>query len=42
MKNIYDIYDVHDNNEVNYIAEYNLLNDLLNPSKRVKNKNSHY
>ena len=37
-----DIYDVHDNNYVNYIAECNLLHDILNPSKIVKSKNPNY
>ena len=30
------------NNEVNKLAECNLLHDMLNPSKCTKNKNSHY
>ena len=30
------------NNEVDNIAEYNLLNDILNPSKLNKHVNSHY
>ena len=29
-------------NEVNKISECNLLHDILNPSKRTKNLNSHY
>ena len=32
---------IHDN-EVNIIAECNLLCDIINPPKRVKNMNSHY
>ena len=32
---------IHDN-EVNNIAEYNLLSDILNTSRRVKNINNHY
>ena len=31
-----------DNNEVNNIAEFNLLYDIINPPKRAKNLNSHY
>ena len=30
------------NNEVNNIAECNLLHDIINPTKRVKYINSHY
>ena len=33
---------MHNNNEVNCIAEFNLLHYILNPSKRVKGKISHY
>ena len=29
-------------NEVNNIAEFNLLHDILNPSKHTKNKKNHY
>ena len=32
---------IHDN-EVNNIAEWNLLHDMINPSKRTKNINSNY
>ena len=32
---------IHDNN-VNNVNELNLLHDILNPSKRTKNINSHY
>ena len=32
---------IHDN-VVNNIAEYNVLHDILNPSKFTKNINSHY
>ena len=32
---------IHDN-EVNSIAECNLLHDIINPPKRAKNINSHY
>ena len=30
------------NNEVKNISECNLLHDIINPSKRTKNLNSHY
>ena len=30
------------NNEVNNIAEFNLLHDIINPPKRAKTFNSHY
>ena len=30
------------NNRLNNIAKYNLLLDILNPSKLTKNINSHY
>ena len=30
------------NKEVNKIAEYNLLYDMINPPKRTKNINIHY
>ena len=33
---------MHDNNEVNIIAEYNWLYDIINPLKHVKLKNSYY
>ena len=29
-------------NEVNNIAEFNLLHDIISPPKRAKNINSHY
>ena len=32
---------IHDK-EVNKIAEYNLLHDIINPPKRIKFLNSHY
>ena len=32
---------IHDN-EVNNIAEYNLLHDIINPPKRASNINRHY
>ena len=32
---------LHDN-EVNNIAEYNVLYDIINPPKRAKKSNSHY
>ena len=41
MKNIYNIKNIHDH-EINNIAEYNLIHDMLNYSKRIKNNNSHY
>ena len=28
--------------KLNNVGEYNLLHDILNPSKRTKNINSHY
>ena len=35
------VYFIHDN-EVNKIAEFNLLHDILNPSTRTKYINIHY
>ena len=32
---------IHEN-KVNKISEYSLLHDIINPSKRIKNINSHY
>ena len=33
--------DIHDNDR-NNIAEFNLLHDIINPSKCIKNTNYHY
>ena len=41
MKILNDINHIHDN-KVNSIDEFNLLHDILNPSKRTKNVNSYY
>ena len=47
IKYIYDIKILNsmkhiNDNEVNNIAEWNLLHDILNPYKHTKNINSHY
>ena len=40
--NIFNNINRKHGNRVNDIAECNLLHDILNPSKRTKNRNSHY
>ena len=41
LKNIYDLNNIHEN-DVNSIDVWNLLYDILNPSKCTKNTNSCY
>ena len=41
MKILNIMHDIHDT-KVNNIAEWNLIHDILNPSKRTKNTNSNY
>ena len=41
MKIFHEINHIHDTRVIN-IAEFNLLHNILNPSKCTKNINSHY
>ena len=41
IENQDELIHIHDN-EVKNIAEFNLLHDIINPPKRVKNINSNY
>ena len=37
-----DIYDIYDINDVNDLSEFNVLHDILNPSKHIKIINYNY
>ena len=41
MNNLHDMNNIRDN-DVNNRSEWNLLYDILNPSKHVKINDSHY